>query len=141
MFVWPEHNLSSHACVCERTLYSSKCLKRIKNYIKNKTAYIVPGYPSNSYVRIADILDVPIYGGLPSQSIYLSSKIGSQKLMHRYLPSIVDVFSLDEVYTSLATLIRRHPDVERWVFKMNDERNSRGNAYFDVKSIRNVNCP
>lgn len=51
-------------------------MKRIKSIIKGKQAYLVPGYPSDTYLRIADQLEIPIYGGLPSKCRYLSSKSG-----------------------------------------------------------------
>lgn len=55
-------------------------LRRIKSLIRHKTAYLVPGAPSNTYLKLADLLNLPIYGGLPNKAQYFSSKTGCRML-------------------------------------------------------------
>lgn len=55
-------------------------LRRIKSLIRHKTAYLVPGAPSNTYLKLADALNLPIYGGLPNKAQYFSSKTGCRML-------------------------------------------------------------
>jgi len=111
LLVWPENRFSDCACVCQNLLYSPKCMKRIRSIIEGKPAYLVPGYPSNSYLRIADQLGVPIYGGLPDKSRYLSSKSGIRSLTERNLPCEFDMYTVEQVIGSLAELIFRYPKV------------------------------
>lgn len=47
------------------TIYSPKVIKRIKKIIKNKEAYIVPGFISNDDIKLSDMLNVPILSGEP----------------------------------------------------------------------------
>lgn len=111
-------------------------MKRIKSIIGSKTAYLVPGYPSNTYLRLAHMLNVPIYGGLPNKCRYLSSKSGIRSLSKRNLPCEINLYTVDQVVRSLADLIMRYPKVERWYFKIDDETNARGNAYMDVRWMK-----
>jgi hypothetical protein len=64
-FVWPQNHegFPSHYTVSRCLLYSAKTLKRIKSLIKNKDAYIVPGYPSNDDILLANELKIPILSG------------------------------------------------------------------------------
>jgi IQ domain-containing protein H len=56
--------------------YSPKIIKRIKKIIKNKEAYIVPGYVSTDDIKLSDLLKVPIMSGEPQKSKILSTKSG-----------------------------------------------------------------
>lgn len=53
-------------------------------------------------------------------------------------PWAVDIYDEDEFYTSLAGLIIKHPNVRTWLFKIDDERDSRGHAYLDLGKIRDL---
>jgi hypothetical protein len=46
------------------------------------------------------------------------------------------MYTTDQVIRSLAALIIKNPRIDRWFFKINDERYARGNAYIDVGSIK-----
>ena len=63
----PENNLElpSHYNLCQSIIYSPKIIKRIKKLIKNKEAYLVPGFPSNDDIKLSSMLDVPILSGEP----------------------------------------------------------------------------
>ena len=47
------------------TIYSPKIIKRIKKIIKNKEAYIVPGFISNDDIKLSAILNAPLMSGEP----------------------------------------------------------------------------
>lgn len=96
----------------------------------------MPGYPSNNYMKIADLLSIPVYGTLPGKCRYFSSKSGMRSLTERNLPCEFDMFTVDQVLRSLADLIVRYPKVERWFFKIDDERQARGTAYLDLNWLR-----
>ncbi len=66
-FVWPENFIQfpSHTSLSRLLIYAPKAMKRIKQLIKNKTAIIVPGYPSNDDVILSATLNVPLYSGDP----------------------------------------------------------------------------
>lgn len=60
--------------------YSSKTVKRIKNLIKGKQAYIVPGMPSNDDIKLSIALQVPILSGEPQKQNLYSTKSGAKKI-------------------------------------------------------------
>lgn len=45
--------------------YSPKAIKRIRSLIKGFPSYIVPGVCSNDDIKISDLLNVPLYSGIP----------------------------------------------------------------------------
>ena len=62
-------------------LYSPRTIKRVKNLIKGKDSYIVPGVMSESDLALADELNLPILGTDPhTVQLYSSKKAGALKL-------------------------------------------------------------
>ena len=62
-------------------LYSPRTIARLKNLIKGKDAYIVPGVMSESDLALADELDVPVLGTDPhSVRLYSTKTAGALKL-------------------------------------------------------------
>lgn len=65
-FIFPESQkrpYPAHFSLIQKLILSAKSLKRIKSFIKNKPAYVVPQYNSNEYVKLCCYLDIPLYGG------------------------------------------------------------------------------
>ncbi len=62
-FVFPENHekFPSHFSTSRMLLYSPKTIARIKKLIQGKNAYIIPGYPSNDDVKLANELNLPIF--------------------------------------------------------------------------------
>jgi hypothetical protein len=56
-----------HFSLSQILLYSPKTIKRIKNLIKGRQAYIVPGIPSTDDIKLSIMLSVPILCGEPSK--------------------------------------------------------------------------
>ncbi len=48
--------LPSHFSLSKKLLYSPKAIKRILKIVRGKVSYIVPGYPSNDDVKLANEL-------------------------------------------------------------------------------------
>lgn len=61
-------------------LYSPKALKRIKNLIRDKQAYIIPGTSNNEDIRLSITLGIPILCGEPSQVGLYSTKSGAKRI-------------------------------------------------------------
>ena len=49
-------------------------------------------------------------------------------------PSIVFIYKKEEIVPNLTKLIIDNMHTERWLFKIDNEHNGRGIAYFDVNS-------
>ena len=50
-------------------------------------------------------------------------------------PSSCYIYKKEEIIPSLCKLMIQNLHTERWVFKIDDEHNGRGIAYFDVNSV------
>lgn len=57
-FIKPENcdKLPHHLSLSKKLLYSPGALKRVRRLIKNKNAYMVPGFPSNEDIKLASEL-------------------------------------------------------------------------------------
>ena len=62
-------------------LYSPKAIKRIRQIVGAKYAYIVPSFPSVEYINLSAELNIPLFGPKQSLAKLYSSKSGGLKLL------------------------------------------------------------
>lgn len=102
-------------------------------------AMIIPGYPSNDDIKLAKTLDVPLMSGDPQQGVICSSKSGAKRLFNSCElptpPGAFEIYEEKEFVNTLAILILNNIRIDTWLFKIDDETNSRGIAYLNVDSI------
>jgi len=141
-FITPDNvqRFPHHYSLAQMLIYSPKTIKRIKNLIKGKQAYIVPGLPSTDDVKLSIMLSIPTLCGEPSKQNLYSTKSGAKKIFHLAdVPtpcSAVDIYDEQEFVMQLAKLIANNLYVNNWLFKIDDEFNGRGHAYLSVDSIK-----
>ena len=109
-------------------IYSPKTIKRIRNLIKGRQSYIVPGVsPSNDDIKVSMMLQVPILCGEPSKQSLYSTKSGAKKIFALAdVPtpiSAIDIYDEQEFMLQLAKLIANNLYVNTWLFKIDDEFN------------------
>lgn len=140
-FVWPENhiNFPSHFSTSRLLLFSPKAMKRIKNLIKNKPAFIIPGFPSNDDIKLAVNLQIPLMSSDPQKHFTFSSKSAAKRLFLNIdipcPPGAYEIYDEKELINSLTILIANNLNINNWVFKIDDEFNGRGIAWFSVNSI------
>lgn len=141
-FVNPENHskFPSHFTTSKLLQFSPKAIKRIKLLIKNKVAYLVPGWPCNDDIKLADLLNIPIFSGNCQQNLVMSTKSASKRLFNSLeiptSPGSYEIYDEKEFINSLALLIANNLSINVWVFKIDDEFHGRGIAYLKVKSIK-----
>merc|ERR1719491_2856319 len=134
--------LTPNLSLTQGLLCSPKALRRIRRLVGGRQAYIVPDVMTHAELRLAGCLQLPVFGPGPRNMALLASKSNGKKLAQLAElpigPWAVDIYDEDEFFTSLAGLLIKHPQVRMWVFKIDDERDARGNAYFDLSKVREV---
>ncbi|XP_065912018.1 IQ domain-containing protein H-like isoform X2 [Dysidea avara] len=127
-----KHNLSLSTLM----IYSPRTTKRLENLIAGKETYIMTDVISYDDLGLADRLNVPILSPDPDISKLYSSKSGAKRIFASAEvlcpPSVVDVFSADQLVEGLASLVVNNLTVRRWLFKIDDQIHGRGVAYCDV---------
>ncbi|CAF3362603.1 unnamed protein product [Rotaria socialis] len=129
---FPMHNM----CLATLLKYSPRALKRIKNLIKGRESYIVTGVSHPDDLYISEYLNIPMFGCEPEASYLYSTKSGSKRIFEASKVPMpfgeYDIYNQQHLFESLAQLIVEHLDVQRWLFKIDDDYDGLGIAYCDV---------
>merc|ERR1719487_3127473 len=141
--VAPEiRGLTENLGLTQALLCSPRAIRRLRKLIGGRAALVVPDVVSHAELKLCATLDLPMLGAGPRNLALLGSKSNAKRLVTlAELPSgpwAVDIYDADEFYASLANLVVRHPEVRHWVFKIDDERASRGHAYVDLAQLGSI---
>ncbi|CAF1395000.1 unnamed protein product, partial [Didymodactylos carnosus] len=113
-----------------------EALHSFPNLIRGREAYMVTGVSHFDDLYLAEYLDIAVIGCEPEVSYLYSSKSGSKRVFEAATVPLpygeFDVYNQQQLYESLAQLIIEHLDVQRWLFKIDDDYDGLGIAYCDV---------
>ncbi|XP_041895413.1 IQ domain-containing protein H isoform X4 [Corvus kubaryi] len=135
---FPEH----HMCLATVLKYSPRTIQRLQVLIQSRDAYVVGGVPHQDDLAVADVLQVPLLGSEPAVAQLYSTKSGSKRIFAsagvQTPPGEWGIHSREQLLCALSQLILDNMEVQRWLFKVDDERGGNGTAYCDV--ISHLEC-
>ncbi|NXI87282.1 IQCH protein, partial [Rhipidura dahli] len=135
---FPEH----HMCLATVLKYSPRTIQRLQVLIQSRDAYVVGGVPHQDDLAVADVLQVPLLGSEPAVAQLYSTKSGSKRIFAsagvQTPPGEWGIHSREQLLHALSQLILDNQEVQRWLFKVDDERGGNGTAYCDV--ISHLEC-
>eukprot|EP00116_Pleurobrachia_bachei_P001193 sb/3461455/ len=123
-------------CLSSLLLYSAQTMKRLKRLIAGKTAYILPGITHRDDLELSEKLNVPVLGAEPDIVNLFSTKSGAKRIFNSagvsVPPSEFDIYTEEQLFELLSSLVASNLNIKRWVFKIDGEFDGRGTAYCDV---------
>ncbi|NXP35242.1 IQCH protein, partial [Leiothrix lutea] len=135
---FPEH----HMCLATVLKYSPRTLQRLQVLLQGRDAYVVGGVPHLDDLAVADQLQVPLLGSEPAVAQLYSTKSGSKRIFASAgvptPPGEWDIHSREQLLRALGRLVLDNLEVQRWLFKVDDERGGNGTAFCDV--ISHLEC-
>ncbi|NWW66994.1 IQCH protein, partial [Ifrita kowaldi] len=135
---FPEH----HMCLATVLKYSPRTIQRLQFLIQSRDAYVVGGVPHQDDLAVADVLQVPLLGSEPAVAQLYSTKSGSKRIFAsagvQTPPGEWGICSREQLFHALSQLILDNMEVQRWLFKVDDEHGGNGTAYCDV--ISHLEC-
>ncbi|XP_053810827.1 IQ domain-containing protein H isoform X11 [Vidua chalybeata] len=131
-----------HMCLATVLKYSPRTLQRLQVLLQGRDAYMVGGVPHLDDLAVADQLQVPLLGSEPAVAQLYSTKSGSKRIFASAgvptPPGEWDIHSTEQLLRALSQLILDNLEVQRWLFKVDDERGGDGTAFCDV--ISHLEC-
>uniref|UniRef100_A0A8C9N7J8 IQ motif containing H n=1 Tax=Serinus canaria TaxID=9135 RepID=A0A8C9N7J8_SERCA len=131
---FPEH----HMCLATVLKYSPRTMQRLQVLLQGRDAYMVGGVPHLDDLAVADQLQVPLLGSEPAVAQLYSTKSGSKRIFASAgvptPPGEWDIHSREQLLRALSQLVLDNLEVQRWLFKVDDERAGDGTAFCDVTS-------
>ena len=123
--------------------FSKKTLQKIKNLVKNKNSYIIPGIIGDIEEQLSLALNIPILMSPENNTDLIINKSSLKTFLEKnnipFPISAWDIITQDEFYSSLVHLISSYPNINIWIFKTNYDRNSIGIAYLNTDKIDLIN--
>ena len=108
-----------HISLTSLLLYSPRCLRRIRRFIKGRDAYISADKIGPEERRLAVLLNVSLLAPEPCVAAQFSLKSGAKRLFAAAdvstAPGAHDIYEVPELIGALSKLIAAYIDVPRWV--------------------------
>ncbi|NWZ94133.1 IQCH protein, partial [Nesospiza acunhae] len=129
---FPEH----HMCLATVLKYSPRTLQKLQVLLQGRDAYMVGGVPHLDDLAVADQLQVPLLGSEPAVAQLYSTKSGSKRIFASAgvptPPGEWNIHSREQLLRALSQLVLDNLEVQRWLFKVDDEHAGDGTAFCDV---------
>ncbi|GMH84334.1 hypothetical protein TrVE_jg5934 [Triparma verrucosa] len=119
--------------------YSPHALHRIRQMLRGKKGYLMPGYQGWQEKKVALSLSIPVLAPKLETFQRFATRSGAKRCFMAADVSVPvgahDIYDEEDFVVALCKLISSNLDVKRWMFKIDVDYNNVGSAYFDVKHL------
>ncbi|KAL2918603.1 hypothetical protein HK105_202004 [Polyrhizophydium stewartii] len=114
-------------------------LRKISSFIKDQQAYMVPAACGRAELDLAHAFNIPVYGSFEANLELAHCRTAQRDIIIRsgvpHTPGASRLKDERSLYHELDRLIKQHPHITRWLFKIDKEMEGRGIAYVDVREL------
>mmetsp|Transcript_6264 Transcript_6264/g.23539 ORF Transcript_6264/g.23539 Transcript_6264/m.23539 type:complete len:1062 (-) Transcript_6264:5083-8268(-) len=134
--------LPQYMSLTDCLLCSPRTLKYIKTMVAGRNAFLIPNISTESELKLAVKLQLPLLGANPQKSLVYSTKSGSKRIFLQSdvntAPCEYDLYEEADIFLQLSKRIVDHPQYNTWLIKIDHEFSSRGLASLEIDRLKSL---
>ncbi|KAJ3296071.1 hypothetical protein HK104_002016 [Borealophlyctis nickersoniae] len=135
-------HFDKNASLASMLLASPVAIATLRKLVGKKPAYIVPGLLGDADVQLSATLGIPLMSSLEEIQLFFSKS--KQRILLESSPVLIppgnhSFRNENDICEKLSDLVKSHPHISQWIFKINGAREGDGIAFIDTSDLVSSN--